>query len=103
MPAIDVTELVARARVESGLRNNAYYDDDKIVVALNSGGSELWDLFTVENQKYAISEFDFTVTGPADALVTLPDDFQQGHSLEIYPQFIDGVYQAGQRARTIRY
>lgn len=96
MAALTLDELIERARLESGLRNNAYYDSDQIIRYLNAGGSELYDIFTAANQHYVISQHDFTTTGQSDAVVDLPDDFQQGHSLEIYPDL------PGQ-TRTIRY
>lgn len=95
MAEIGIPELEERARLESGLRNNAYYDPAQILRYLNAGGAELHDLFTAANQHYNVREFDFTTTGPDDAIITLPVDFQQGHSLDIYP----GTNQA----RTIRY
>lgn len=96
MADVALSELLERTRLESGLRNNSYYDTSQIIRYLNAGGSELYDLFTAANQKYVISEFDFTTTGQSDAVVDLPEDFQQGHSLEIYPDL------PGQ-TRTIRY
>lgn len=96
MAVVTLDELIERARTESGLRNNAYYDSDQIIRYLNAGGSELYDLFTTANQKYVIDEYDFTTTGQSDAVVSLPDAFQQGHSLEIYPD------NPGQ-TRTIRF
>lgn len=93
---VDLVELEARARLESGLRNNAYYDSASIIRYLNSGGSELYDIFTTANQHYVITTFDFTTTGQASAITPLPTDFQQGHSLEIYPD------NPGQ-TRTIKY
>lgn len=82
---MSLDDLVARARLESGLRANAYYADDQIIRYLDAGGAELADIFTQANQHYVIKEFDFTTTGPSSAIVTLPTDFQQGHSLEIFP------------------
>lgn len=96
MAEVGLDELIERVRLESGLRNNAYYSSDQIVRYLNAGGAELYDLFTNANQHYVISTFDFTTTGPDDAIVELPEDFQQGHSLDIYPDT------QGQ-TRTIRY
>jgi len=93
---VTIDELIERSRLESGLRTNAYYDTAQILRYLNAGGAELQDIFTAANQKYIISEFDFTTTGQADAIVELPEDFQQGHSLDIYPDL------PGQ-TRTIRY
>ncbi len=96
MLQVTIDELVARARLESGLRSNAYYDTSQIIRYLNAGGAELHDLMVTTNQKYVISEFDFTTTGPSDAIVALPDDFQQGHSLDIYPGELT-------KTRTVRY
>jgi len=93
---VALDDLIARARLESGLRNNAYYDDAAIVRYLDAGGAELADIFTNANQHYVISTFDFATTGPSSAVVTLPADFQQGHSLEAYPD-VPG------QTRTIRY
>lgn len=96
MADVTLDDLIARARLESGLRQNAYYDSGQIIRYLNAGGAELYDIFTTANQHYVISEFDFTTTGQSDAVVDLPEDFQQGHSLEIYPDL------PGQTA-TIKY
>lgn len=96
MADVSLDDLIARARLESGLRNNAYYDSDQIIRYLDAGGSELSDIFTQANQHYVIKTFDFTTTGITDAIVTLPDDFQQGHSLEAYPD-VPG------QTRTIRF
>ena len=96
MADVSLADLIARARLESGLRNNAYYDSDQIIRYLDAGGSELSDIFTQANQHYVISTFDFTTAGIADAIVTLPDDFQQGHSLEAFPD-VPG------QTRTIRF
>ncbi len=95
MATVALQDLIDRTRTESGLRNNPYYTDAKLIDYLNAGGSELYDLFTATNQKYVISTYDFTVTGPSDAVVALPDDFQQGHSLDIYPDTA--------QVRTVRY
>jgi len=101
---VALDDLIARARLESGLRANAYYDNDQIVRYLDAGGAELADIFTAANQHYVIKEFDFTTTGgSAAAIVSLPSDFQQGHSLEIYPQTYNGVSTPNQQTRTIRY
>lgn len=94
--AVTVDSLVAPARLESGLRDNAYYSADQIIGYLSNGGAELYDIFTQANQHYVVSSYDFTTTGPASAVVSLPPRFQQGHSLEIYPD------QPGQ-TRTIRF
>jgi hypothetical protein len=91
----DIPDLIARTRLESGLRENAYYDTDQILKNLNTGGSELHDRIVGTNVKYIISEFDFTTTGIANAVVDLPADFQQGHSLDINP--------GTSRTRTMRY
>ena len=96
MADVSLTDLIARARLESGLRANAYYDDDQIVRYLDAGGAELADIFTNANQHYVISTYDFTTTGPASAIQALPADFQQGHSLEIFPDVLG-------QTRTIRY
>lgn len=96
MADVSLDDLIARARLESGLRTNAYYDSDQIIRYLDAGGAELADIFTNANQHYVISQFNFTTAGQADAIVSLPTDFQQGHSLEVYPDV------AGQ-TRTIRY
>jgi len=100
---VTVADLVARTRLESGLRNNQYWTNDDIVLALSQAGAELYDIFTSANQHYVISEFDFTTTGPSDSIVTLPSDFQQGHSLDIYPQTYDGVATPNNQTRSIRY
>src|SRR6185436_14633797 len=93
---VTIDELIERSRLESGLRTNAYYDTAQILRYLNAGGAELQDIFTAANQKYIISEFDFPTTGQADAIVELPEDFQQGHSLDIYPDLTA-------QTRTFRY
>lgn len=103
MASVPVTDLITRARLESGLRTNAYYDDTSITRYLDAGGAELADIFTQANQHYVISEFDFTTTGQASAIVSLPDDFQQGHSLEIFPQVYNGVATPNSQTRTIKY
>ena len=60
MADVSLADLIARARLESGLRNNAYYDSDQIIRYLDAGGSELSDIFTQANQYYVIKTFDFT-------------------------------------------
>src|SRR5262245_44774924 len=103
MAEVTIDELIERTRLESGLRNNAYYDEDQILRYLNAGGAELHDLFVTTNEKYLIAEFDFATTGPTDSIVDLPDDFQQGHSLDINPSIFNDVVQPGAQTRTVRY
>lgn len=96
MADVALAELYDRVRLESGLRLNAYYANTQILRYLNAGGAELYDLFTAANQHYNVKEYNFTTTGQASAIVSLPADFQKGNSLDIYPD-VPG------RTMTIRY
>jgi len=103
--SISVQTMVANTRVQSGLRGNQYYTDDQIIALLSDGGSELYDIFTAANQKYVISPYNFTTSngatntdptlGAVGPKVNLPSDFQQGHSMDIFPDTF--------QARTVRY
>src|SRR6516225_12236077 len=93
--SISVQTMVANTRVQSGLRGNQYYTDDQIIALLSDGGSELYDIFTAANQMYVISPYNFTTSngatntdptlGAVGPKVNLPSDFQQGHSMDIFP------------------
>jgi hypothetical protein len=93
MATILTSTLVADTRLMSDLKDNQVCTDDEIAGYLSDAGSELYDIFTDENQYYDISTFDFTLSGGVgDAnginswdLSGTPGDFQQGHSLELNP------------------
>jgi hypothetical protein len=89
--AILVQSLINDARVLSDTVNNfAAITDPQVATLISDAGSELDDIFTAENQHYAIATFDFTLSGgPGDGdginSKLLPVDFQQAHGLELNP------------------
>lgn len=89
--SISLQTLVNDTRVLSDTVNNyAAITDANVAMLVSDAGSELYDEFTAQNQHYNIKLFDFTLSGgvgDADGINSklLPDDFQQGHGLELNP------------------
>jgi hypothetical protein len=78
--------LIDATRTVSGLKNNQSWLDSDIAIAISDAGSEFYDKFTATNQHYNITPFDFTLAGGVGGnSVPLPDNFQQGHGLELNP------------------
>ena len=81
-----VSDLVAQVRVESDLVLSEVFTDNDLAVVISDAGSELRDIFTATWQKYDMSTFDFTLAGGVGLnFAVLPQDFQQGHSVDINP------------------
>lgn len=86
VPTYLVQSLVSDVRNDSDLQRSQVYTDSQIATLLSDAGSDLYDKFTGANQHYNISTFDFTIVGgPSANTVTLPADFQQGHSVDVNP------------------
>lgn len=86
VPTYLVADLVATVRSDSDLNQSQVYTDAQIAGILSDAGSDLQDLFTGANQHYNVSQFAFTlVGGVGQNSVTLPADFQQGHSVDVNP------------------
>jgi hypothetical protein len=86
VPIYLVQQLVSDVRTDSDLNVSQVYVDQQIATLISDAGSSLRDAFTGANQKYNISTFDFTLVGGVGAnQVTLPADFQQGHSVDVNP------------------
>lgn len=80
------SDLEAQVRLESDLNLSQVFDPDQLVTVISDAGSSLRDIFTGANQLYDIKTFDFTLTGGIGAnSVVLPQDFQQGHSIDVNP------------------
>ena len=80
------SDLEEQVRLESDLNLSQVFDADQLVTVISDAGSSLRDVFTSTNQYYDIKTFDFTLTGGNGAnSVTLPQDFQQGHSIDVNP------------------
>lgn len=81
-----VQTLVSQVRVESDLNLSQVFTDTDLATVISDAGSSLRDIFTGTNQYYDVSTFDFTLTGGlGNNSVTLPQDFQQGHSIDVNP------------------
>lgn len=81
-----VQTLVTQVRTESDLNLSQAFTDTDLATVISDAGSSLRDIFTGTNQYYDISTFDFTLAGGLGAnTVTLPQDFQQGHSIDVNP------------------
>ena len=81
-----VQDLVDQVRIDSDLALSQVYDDSQLATVISDAGSSLRDIFTGTNQYYDVSTFDFTLAGGVGLnSVTLPQDFQAGHSIDINP------------------
>lgn len=79
-PAL-VSDLVARARVVSGLRSNQLYTDVQVVDQLNSALASLHDVFVAKHQHHFAKPFKFTAPGGA-GMIALPPDFQADATMD---------------------
>lgn len=82
-----VQKLVEQVRTDSDLNNSQVYTDDDLAQVISDAGSDLYDVFTGTWQKYNIKTFPFTLEGGVGFnAADLPDDFQQGHSIDVNPE-----------------
>lgn len=84
-----LTDLIADARVRSGLRSNPAITDAQIVGLYNDAYSELNDKFVASNQHWGRKSVRFTLTGNTAGsntfdLTTIPD-FQSDQGVNYYP------------------
>lgn len=86
VPTYQAQALVNDTRNDSDLNRSQIFTDSQIATLLSDAGSALYDTFTQANNHYNIATFDFTLAGGVGGnTVTLPADFQQGHSVDVNP------------------
>jgi hypothetical protein len=86
VPTYLVANLAADVRRDSDLNSSQIYTDAQIAGIISDAGSSLRDCFTQANQHYDVSTFSFTLPGGVNGnSVSLPADFQQGHSVDVNP------------------
>jgi hypothetical protein len=83
MSQITTADLVADIREMSGLKNNKFFNDDRIASFASDGAEELNDILILAQEHYSKKEFSFTLTNLNTVL--LPSDFYKESLLELNP------------------